>query len=185
MGLDTVSYARIVALPADWTPPPVNAQDALYDQGIARAYTYDCFPRAMDGLEGGHDPDLTLLISQRFGYLGSRWYQASGAGPATHSSYGEHSAYRSALMTAYWGGTENFGWSGASYDPDKPFIDLIYFADNEGLLGPDACARLAADYAANDVALLAVVAEDFYVRLHEQWRAAVNHSASGGCIRFQ
>lgn len=179
MGLDTTSYRNITALPEDWQPPKTGEGpdlDELWEQGILRAGTYDCFPRAMDGLPGGRDPD-----PETRGCLGSRWYQLTEPGPRTRSSYRGHSHYRMLLKQQFWTVKQH------AIPDDRqplgvPFIDLIWFADNEGLLGPEACARLAVDYANHPV--LDDGEFSYYSPLHEAWGAAVAHAAGRGAIQY-
>lgn len=185
MGLDCTSYAKITALPEDYTPPTTPGEygveevdwDSLYDANILRAYTNTCFPRAMDGLPGGHDPD-----PEAPNFLGSRWYQLEDPGPTTHASYVGHSDLRRTIMETYWDTDVPFDAGAATeYIEGAPFIDLLYFADNEGILGPEACARLAADFEKADPDLI----EDAWRRKRFlSWRDAVRHAAHGGAILF-
>lgn len=182
MGLDTTSYAHIEALPEDWEPP-YDAEDPdeidydeLWEQDITRAYTYSAFPRAMDGIPGGTDPDPFAGGP----FIGSRWYKLSNPGPTTCSSYSRHSLYRNVLWAAFWTGFSVPKDYEGGYIEGLPFIDLIWFTDSEGILGPEACARLAVDfdkYQGKDL-------PENFRRLHHAWSEAVHHAAHTGCIRF-
>lgn len=191
MGLDCTSYAKITALPEDYEPPRTPGAygtlevdwDALYDGGITRACTYASFPRAMDGLPGGHEPD-----PEAPNFLGSRWYQLEDPGPTTHSSYGGHSMFRRMLIETFWPRKAYAAWEAAespNYAPEyiegAPFIDLLCFADNEGILGPEACARLAADFVKADPS---EIEADWDRRQFLSWKDAVLHAAHGGAIVF-
>lgn len=181
MGLDVTSYSAIAALPADWEPPLVNGErdwDELYERDIQRAYTNVAFPRAMDGLEGGHDNDKFSEMRS----LGSRWYQLTGPGPKTHASYSGHGDYRDELTEAFWTPEQRDGYEEGDVPEGAPFIDLIYFSDCEGLMGPEACARLHADYVKYPE--LGTDSTDWNYRRHQNWAKAVEHASHGGCLRF-
>lgn len=192
MGLDTTSYAKIAALPEDWEPTvegndPEDLFDYLFESGIHRACTYPDFPRAMDGLDGGHDLDSTL----DFPALGNRWYHMEGRGPTTGSSYSGHSMFRTWIILEFWSAelysSAYDNGSGfltpAKYVDDAPFIDLLYFADNEGILGPEACYRLNRDFSQR-VPGDSWDENEYYQRLYREWKDAVAHASNGGCIRF-
>ena len=176
MGLDTISYSRIEATPADWEPPMIDGNpdwDALDESGITRAATYSAFPAAMDGLEGGHDPD-----PDHPGMIGSRWYQLTNPGPGTYSGYIIHGAYRDAIVAEFWTQEQAQAGRDSAQRTGAPFADLVWFADDGGILGPAACTRLANSFARHP---------DLpgpYSALHKEWAAAAAHAAPDGCIRF-
>lgn len=61
--------------------------------------------------------------------------------------------------------------------PDIPFAELLFFYDDRGTLGPEACARLARDFEEHDEKAQGY-GESFY-RLYSRWRDATAEAASG------
>ncbi len=65
---------------------------------------------------------------------------------------------------------------------DKPFFDLIYFSDCEGLIGPAACARLAGDF---DAHMRNFSSRGWWYEKAEQWARACRIAAGNrGALRF-
>lgn len=124
MGLDIMAYSNLapvghIVLP--W------CED---DDHIA-AFAYDAFPHAIQAVlleQGVHDQ-----------FLHAGCFVTTDA-TETHSfragSYGGYNRWRNDLQ-------EQFN---PDRVPDKPFYELIWFADNEGTLGPEAAAALAEDF---------------------------------------
>lgn len=65
----------------------------------------------------------------------------------------------------------------------KPFVELVNFADNEGVLCAAVCAKLARDFAEFDDRAKALDDEWFYGKYCE-WRKAMEMAAEGGCVDF-
>jgi hypothetical protein len=67
----------------------------------------------------------------------------------------------------------------------EPFIELIHFADNEGVIGPAVAAKLANDFADNQER-----AETFnpgnvwWIEQYEHWRKAFEMAADAGAVEF-
>lgn len=64
-----------------------------------------------------------------------------------------------------------------------PFWELINFADNEGTIGSEAAARLAADFAKFDTQAMQAT-EPWFYKLYKAWRAAFEMAADGGAVDF-
>ena len=72
---------------------------------------------------------------------------------------------------------------------DKPFFELIHFADNEGTIGPVVSAKLAADFAAHRQKAVADTADDgedgaWNLLKYDIWAAAFALAANTGAVVF-
>jgi hypothetical protein len=73
-------------------------------------------------------------------------------------------------------------------DPDKPFYELIWFADNEGTIGPEAAADLLVDFREHAEAYADanrdVAKSQFFREKYAEWTRACELAANGGLIVF-
>lgn len=163
MGVQIIGFKNITALPVD-TQPELDELGMPVDASITRAFTPKQYPRAMDGLPGGHDEDPLET-----GYLGSRWYQLGEiVGCTFDMSSSRLSVYRDELLDFSTDFTES-----------SAFYDLIHFDSSDGIIGPDACKRLAADYKKYRF----VVDQS---QVHQEIKDMIHEIAeSGGCLVFQ
>ncbi|HVC76421.1 MAG TPA: hypothetical protein VND96_07885 [Candidatus Micrarchaeaceae archaeon] len=67
---------------------------------------------------------------------------------------------------------------------DKPFFELIYFADTEGCIGPLAAADFAADFAHGRDTGVRVRLDEADQSLYEDWSRAFTLAGSGGLVCF-
>lgn len=71
------------------------------------------------------------------------------------------------------------------------FIELIQFADNEGVIGPAVSAKLAKDFAGYDkkAKRFGYIDEkderEYFYRKFNDWRKAFETAAQNGCVVFQ
>jgi hypothetical protein len=163
MSIQIVGFKTVTALHAD-AQPELDDQGFPVDQSITRAYTPVQYPRAMDGLVGGHDEDPL-----ESGYLGSRWYQLGEAVGSTFSMSGSRlTVYRDELLEFSDGAGE-----GSAFD------DLIHFDSADGIIGPDACKRLAADYKRHPFV-------HDQTQVHSEINSMIHEIAEhGGCLVFE
>lgn len=159
MSIQIVGFKTVTALPVD-TQPELDEQGFPTDQSITRAYTPTRYPRAMDGLIGGHDEDPLEP-----GHLGSRWYRLGDAvGSTFNMSSSRLTFYRDELTECSDG---------------SAFHDLIHFDSADGMIGPDACKRLAADYKKHPFVF-------DQVQVHEEIKSMIHVIAEhGGCLVFE
>jgi hypothetical protein len=164
MSIQIVGYKTVTALPAD-TAPELDDLGLPTDQSITRAYTPTRYPRAMDGLLGGHDEDPLEP-----GFLGSHWYRLGDAVGSTFSmSSSRLTHYRDELMD----------FSGDDFAEGSPFYDLVHFDAADGMIGPEACKRLAAAFEAHPFV------ED-QSQVHDELRSMIQTIAeNGGCLVFE
>ena len=87
-------------------------------------------------------------------------------------SYSGYSAWRDDLRRQFNPDTE----------PDKPFYELIWFADNEGTIGPEAAADLLADFLAHADAY--TPAMEYFRENYRDWTRAFELAADGGLVDF-
>lgn len=163
MSIQIVGYKTVTALPAD-TAPELDGYGLPTDQSITRAYTPTRYPRAMDGLPGGHDQDPLEP-----GFLGSHWYRLGEAVGSTFSmSSSRLTSYRDELMDFSDDFTEG-----------SPFYDLVHFDASDGMIGPEACKRLAAAFRAHPFV-------EWQSQVHEEIGDMIHTIAEhGGCLVFE
>lgn len=71
----------------------------------------------------------------------------------------------------------------------KPFHELIWFSDCEGVIGPVTCRKLAEDFAANkkkaqEFSNNMSVDGGYWMQKYEEWERAFRTAAGSGCVRF-
>lgn len=180
MGLDITAYSRLkhVGLHGKW-----DDEDEHYEKHI-QAYAYKSFPQSFRGIpilaEEAHGN--TQLVS------GGCYVRTDRT--ETHSfragSYGGYGKWREDLAKDYnpapvtW---DRIGPSMAEPDPQRPFYELIWFADNEGTIGPEAAADLLADFREH-VTGYAQVHDDYDVARYVDWMRAFELAAGGGLVVF-
>lgn len=77
--------------------------------------------------------------------------------------------------------------NGAWNATEGPFWELICFADNEGVIGSVAAAKLALDFAAHDEMAKGFAANDlqpWFYEMYQTWRRAFEAAADGGAVEF-
>lgn len=163
MGLDITAYSHLKAVgkhTEDWCDD--------YENHV-QAFAYDSFPQSFRGvpvlgtrtvnastfLEGG-----CFAITDQTQTLGFR--------AGSYSGYGE---WRESLQRQFNPGR----------DPDSPFYELIWFADNEGAIGPDAARDLLADFQTHAAAY---VGDGWMQKKYLDWTSACRLAADNGLIDF-
>lgn len=120
MGLDISVYAKI---------EKVDCSDKYFDCGHLHYWAYEGFEDRLDGLPEGH-------------YVGER-QRAHDTPSFSYSGYG---AWRNTLAWFACGmSMDDLAKSPKLYE-NKPFFRLIWFADNEGCIGPQSSKVLADDF---------------------------------------
>lgn len=163
MGLDVTAYEklgeRIEVADGDDEP------DLPYDQ-FTRVYINPDFPGRAPELETG-------------------WYLTSGKRiRLCAGGYMAYNYWRSELARMI-GTTDRAIFR----DPKPlPFVEMINFSDCEGTIGSGVSAKLAADFATwQDRAERHVPANGataWFLGKYNEWRAAYELAANGGCVRF-
>lgn len=82
------------------------------------------------------------------------------------------------------------GWSSATacWESGKsagPFLELINFADNEGVIGPKVAAKLAKDFAEHETKAEQMAdGETYYLEKYREWKKATEMASDNGAIDF-
>jgi hypothetical protein len=93
------------------------------DPNAERLYINPAFPAQADDLKTGY-------------------YEGTPA-RCYHASYRAYNDWREKLCVTVLGVVPQYVWE---HPQPGPFVELINFADNEGLIGPKTCAKLHADF---------------------------------------
>lgn len=120
MGLDVIAFEHA-------TPVLDHLNQTECDEHYV-AYA-DCFPQSFRGLEDGRCYELSGLD---FGFRAG--------------SYSGYNEWRDNLAQRALGVSAETVWADERTYATEPFFELINFADNEGSIGPEAAADLAADF---------------------------------------
>jgi hypothetical protein len=180
MGLDITAYSNLtyVGHHAEWAD-----EDAHYDQHH-EAYAYLGFPHALLGIPN---------VSEKQGY--SETFLSGGCFETTEKtesyrfragSYSGYSRWRQDLAARF--NPYRDGGRGEP-DPEKPFYELIWFADNEGTIGQLAAVNLLVDFRQHEAAYQAAHASgtyegDWFHESYADWTRACELAADGGLIDF-
>lgn len=120
MGLDIIAFEHA-------TPVDGHLNQTECDEHYV-AYA-DSFPQSFRGLEDG------------------RCYEFSGRDFSFRGgSYWGYNAWRDALARRVLGVSAAIVWADERLYATRPFFELIAFADDQGSIGPEAAADLAADF---------------------------------------
>lgn len=163
MGLDITAYRGLTLLPGAVTDNdgiPITA-NAVHVSPAILAWTEDNWPRRTAPLTAG-----VYKFAEADGFR---------AGP-----YSAYNRWRDWLAARAGYGSSRAVWDAK---PAGPFVELIDFADNEGIIGTDACAKLARDFAEHEERILAD-ADSWDAGLYRRWRDAFALAAQGGCVEF-
>jgi hypothetical protein len=188
MGLDIRAYSRLDYI-GHGTDGQHDDEDCCYTEDYSRrhipAYAYDSFPHALEGIPG--NPDIRRETgSSGDGFLNAGYFQVTSA-TETHGfpagSYGGYNRWREHLGKC-------FGWS---RDTEDPFMELIYFADNEGTILWKPARELLKDFEEGREKWLAYCTTEgltgspygmWYLEVYEDWAQACKLAADGGLLDF-
>lgn len=157
MGLDITAYSKVTYL------RPRNGDDWQRDETFLHP-NRDFGDRA-DGLVEGIYKHAGKFLEFRAG------------------SYSGYNRWRYWLATSALGVSPEVIWEKPDDYKDKPFYELINFADNEGTIGPRTSANLAKDFAEHEGRILAN-ADEYDARLYREWRNAFELASNGGAVSF-
>jgi hypothetical protein len=131
--------------------------------GSLLEYTEKYFPGRTQGLSVG-----TFSYEERFGF---------NAG-----SYTGYNEWRDWLSRAAGHGAAKSLWE--RHNPQGPFVELINFADNEGVIGPVVSLKLAMDFAEHKARIEATAPDESYVESYQNWAKAFALAADSGAVDF-
>lgn len=173
MGLDITAYSHVI--PTD--DPNSNIE----------VFAFVGFDRSTRGLHHHDvvDPTGTMIAVQ--GYATT---------PLTHTmrfcagSYSGHHEFRELLAEAMNHTYEDYTTDGIR-DPYWPFYELIYFADNQGCIGPDAAHDLAQDFLVHQYTVKYYVRQRLndidatnFIYVYDHWMDAAYLARQDGLIQF-
>ena len=145
MGLDISYYSNVKRIPDEEIPAGVEPFNRAYDDWANGYYDkgYNLYYIDTDrGLFGGHMQGLE-----------PGWYKTKSGDEGGYLRAGSYSGYNEwrsdlALAAGYPGGTQEvWSMSDKLYQPDSPpFLELIYFSDSDGIIGPEVSKKLYNDF---------------------------------------
>lgn len=159
MGLDVVAYRSAVL-----TEPHPNTE-------------------ACEDLE--HIPAFHLGFEQSFrGLLWDRCYDCRGEHFYFSVRYSGHAEFRQMLARAALDVDAKDIYTNPDPFREKPFFELIYFADTQGCIGPLASADLAADFAQGRETGVRARLDDQDQSLYDDWSRAFTLASGSGLVFF-
>ena len=159
MGVDCTAYERVTLVRACTTNSLSDDDwDAISEAGDLFLDNLPVFAARGDGMPEGI-------------------YHPTGKTLGWSSSYPGYGRFRQALCLAALHVEPEVVWDNYDTYAAQPFAPLIYFADNEGFLGPETCKRLAADA---EVPLDVPGYDDAWKR----WQAMFKLAAGAGVITY-
>jgi hypothetical protein len=177
MGLDIRAYSHLtyVGRHEKWSD-----EDSHYDLHHL-AYSYDAFPHALLGV-----PDvLAETTPSGAKFLSGGCFKVTEKTETHHfrQPYSSYNRWRQDLANRF-----NPYRDGGPPDPEGPFYELIWFADNEGTLCELSAINLLADFRQHEAeyrtAHLGTEHGDYFVAKYADWLRACELAADGGLIDF-
>lgn len=179
MGLDITAYSHLEHVgrhekdPARNEGEPGGINDWCYYENHVQAFAYNTFPQSFRGIPiVGRDRDLIhggcYAITDK---TGEHRFRAG--------SYHGYGQWRADLHRQF----------NPETNPDLPFYELIWFADNEGSIGTEAAADLLADFREHADQYAPAPDSDertqaWFRDKYADWTRAFELAADGGLVRF-
>lgn len=166
MGVDITAYPRLTK---------ADATASRYDAGVFMVIANDAFPGRVDPLEDG----------ALYAFDETQAYEVFSGG------YGRYNLWREQLakfagypLTAINDAEDRYMHAGACWQgATGPFSELINFADNEGTIGPTACAKLSEDFKSH-AERAAQESDVAWVRVYRHFMHGFAVAADGGAVEF-
>lgn len=179
MGLDITAYSHLKHVGKHEKGPTKNEGEpgglddwCFYDDHV-QAFAYDCFPASFRGI-----PVLGTKATGGSAFIEGGCYEITDQ-TERHGfragSYGGYNQWRADLQQQF----------NPERDPEGPFYELIWFADNEGTIGPEAARDLLADFEQHAAAYRSPESWGQYG--HEKyadWTRAFRLAAADGLVAF-
>lgn len=186
MGLDITAYSHLERVGKHLKDPELNEgepggiDDWCYYEGHVSAYAYSDFPQSFRGVP---------ILGESRGFIEGGCY-------VTTDKTEDHD-FRAGSYTGYnqWR-ADLQEWFNPRRLTDGPFYELIWFADNEGTIGPEAAADLLADFQEHADAYTAAHIEDpatgrysvpdgdWFIAKYKHWTRAFELAAADGLVKF-
>lgn len=118
------------------------------------------------------------------GLVLDRCYDVQGRATTVSNSYGGHGRFREELSRIFLDVAPRTVWRSPDEYAERPFFELIHFADNEGTIGTEAAADLARDFVEGRKKWEAAVTDTWNLHIYNEWTAAFEAASHGGLVRF-
>jgi hypothetical protein len=180
MGLDITAYEFATPLPAH------ERGDACWDnEGHRPTYVYAGMEHSFRGIEiTGYDDNNEFAYGPCMRTSG----EIVGFHAGSYSGHSGHTRFRNALCQAVLKVEPPVVWASPASYADKPFYELINFADNEGTIGPEVCADLARDFVEHRQQFEESVASSpdatWLRQKYDDWQRAFQLTAGHGIVDF-
>lgn len=164
MGLDITAYSNL---------QPVGKCDLDWEYCDSlkhiRAYSHESFPQSIRGLK-------LYVTDDQFTQSGCFVKTSDTAKHGFRAgSYGGYNLWRSTLQNAF----------NPELAEDKPFYELIWFSDCEGVIGPDAASDLFEDFVIHDNQAMTLPDEvGYFYSRYQDWTRACLLAKRSGLIEF-
>jgi hypothetical protein len=162
VGLDITAYSKLVAAPEMEPKEERNHPDGYVEFGEELEWTEQNWPGRTGGLKPG-----VYAYATRHGF---------GAG-----RYSWCSQWREWLSRSAGHGEPQRVWE--EEVTEGPFIELINFADNQGVIAGPVAAKLAKDFAEHEAKMTAEASAG-YAESYRLWQKAFELAADGGAVFF-
>lgn len=165
MGLDITAYRALskvedAATDADGNPEAYDTHWRAHP--VVVAFTEENWPGRSQGIE----PGAIYVFGEIFDFRAG--------------SYGGYNQWRDELARFAGYGSALEVWE--SDRTEGPFLELINFADNEGVIGPVVAAKLAKDF--QEFQSKADQEESWWRSSYANWRRAFEMAADNGAVVF-
>lgn len=187
MGLDVTAYSHLRHVEHEKSEWYCNLETEDGDLEHITVFSYASFPRSYAGL-AKDDQIFTVGTSKFVGgvcYVETEQTGIKGFCAGSYSGYGK---FRGALAKSV--GIEDIEKFWESPDYDKPFAEIVNFADNEGCIGPIAAADLHRDFIEQRFAFVESLMDlpeheaSYFTRVYDHFAAACELASADGMTRF-
>lgn len=170
MGLDITAYSNLKHVGR-------HTDDWCENEHHVEAFAYADFPQSFRGLPVVEQREIGRMFDKTPIFDSGCFVLTEGT--ETHSfragSYSGYNQWRADLQRQF----------NSPLLADGPFYELIWFADNEGSIGPEAAADLLADFREHaDAYDPGTEYPDYMREKYTDWTRAFELAAVGGLVRF-
>jgi len=172
MGLDITAYETV-----DLTPVPRGDGEDDWPKYIA-VWNNSMFETRARPLEARPDAEGRPTVRYRIDSGRAVSFRAG--------SYSGYNRFREELCRLAHGIEPRDLWKACAENGGMvpgPFVEMINFSDAEGIIGPEACARLADDFDEYYEQAKGCL-DSWNLRTYEDFRGAFRLAAGAGCVQF-
>lgn len=175
MGLDITAYSNLEYL---GDTNLYTDDDDPYYQGVYRTLAYAGFERSTRGL-----PNHAKLTGQ---LIAEGWAKKTEKTESFNFRAGSYTGYNQSRRLLATFAQYEIGDNFRDY-ADEPFFELIWFADNEGTIGPEAAEDLYIDFTVYRDDWLKFIEADafnYYTDWYDNWIKAFDLGRQHGMVVF-